>query len=99
MSGSAATSSILNPGGSAKVFCSCSGVSGSVIRTFSANGSAAKLCPTCDKPTITTRFHKDIIGGRKFTYNIAKSQEISCSENFVPNDDGVVYGALGRSGF
>src|ERR1051326_1613141 len=41
MSGSAATHWISKPGGSWKDFCSWSGVSGSVGRTFSAKGSAA----------------------------------------------------------
>jgi hypothetical protein len=40
-SGSAATSCTVKPGGSWKVFCCSSGVSGSVGRTPSANGSGA----------------------------------------------------------
>jgi hypothetical protein len=41
MSGSEATNSILKPGGNLNVFASSAGVSGSVVRTFSAKGSAA----------------------------------------------------------
>src|ERR1051325_11163513 len=40
-SGSAATSWISKPAGRWKLFCSRSGASGSVVRTFSAKGSAA----------------------------------------------------------
>ena len=50
MSGSAANTWISKPGGRWKVFCSCSGDSQGVVRTFSAKGSAAWIRSKVKRP-------------------------------------------------